>query len=314
MSRFAPLLMRVVLLVLIALAGAACGRGRTEPTATPSPAPQVQAAPQAQPEATPTPVPTPIPTPVEPKASPTPIDPDKTVTTAGGVQYTELATGSGPKPEPGQVVAVHYTGTLENGTVFDTTEGGEPIRFALGTGTVIPGWDEGIALMHQGSKGILVIPPAMAYGDQGSGEIIPPNATLIFDVELVEISEGAPEQPTQVDAASFITTPQGLQYADLIVGAGPTPMPGQVVVVHYTGWLADGGKFASSLDRGEPLMFNLGMGQVIAGWDLGIKGMAVGGKRQLMIPPNLAYGEAGAEGVIPPNATLIFDVELLELR
>jgi peptidylprolyl isomerase len=236
------------------------------------------------------------------------------VITPNGVQYTEVVAGSGPIPEPGQVVAVHYTGTLADGTVFDSSEGGEPIRFALGTGMVIPGWDEGIALMNQGGQAILVIPPAMAYGERGAGNVIPPNATLIYDVELVEISEGAPDTPTPVDASRYITTPQGLKYADLVVGAGPTPMPGQEVVIHYTGWVEGGGKFDSSWDRGQPDSFNLGMGQRIAGFDLGIKGMAVGGKRQLLVPPQLGFGEDGWGSRIPPDATLIFDVELVELR
>jgi FKBP-type peptidyl-prolyl cis-trans isomerase len=101
---------------------------------------------------------------------------------------------------------------------------------------------------------------------------------------------------------------------DLVVGTGDTATAGQTVVVHYTGWLTNGTKFDSSVDRNEPFDFKLGMGRVIAGWDQGVAGMQVGGKRKLTIPPHLGYGERGAGGVIPPNATLVFEVELLALR
>jgi len=101
---------------------------------------------------------------------------------------------------------------------------------------------------------------------------------------------------------------------DLVVGTGDTATAGQTVVVHYTGWLTNGTKFDSSVDRNEPFDFKLGMGRVIAGWDQGVAGMLVGGKRKLTIPPELGYGERGAGGVIPGNATLVFDVELLAVR
>jgi len=106
-------------------------------------------------------------------------------------------------------------------------------------------------------------------------------------------------------------TDSGLKYEDLVTGEGEPAQAGQRVRVHYTGWLTDGAKFDSSLDRNDPFVFMLGRGQVIRGWDLGVEGMRVGGKRRLTIPPQLGYGRQGAGGVIPPNATLIFDVELL---
>jgi FKBP-type peptidyl-prolyl cis-trans isomerase len=109
------------------------------------------------------------------------------------------------------------------------------------------------------------------------------------------------------------TTPSGLQYWDIVVGTGATAAAGSTVKVHYSGFLTNGQKFDSSRDRGEPFSFPLGAGQVIKGWDEGVAGMKVGGQRQLRIPPQLGYGTAGAAGAIPPNATLIFDVELLEV-
>ena len=115
-----------------------------------------------------------------------------------------------------------------------------------------------------------------------------------------------------------MTTSSGLQITDSTVGTGATPKPGQICVMHYTGWLyqngAKGKKFDSSLDRGQPFEFPLGKHQVIAGWDEGVASMKVGGKRTLIIPPELGYGARGAGGVIPPNATLIFDVELLDVK
>jgi len=109
------------------------------------------------------------------------------------------------------------------------------------------------------------------------------------------------------------TTASGLQYWDIVVGTGATASPGNTVKVHYSGFLTTGAKFDSSRDRGEPFSFPLGAGQVIKGWDEGVAGMKVGGQRQLRIPPQLGYGATGAGGVIPPNATLIFDVELLDV-
>ncbi|MDV2984472.1 UNVERIFIED_CONTAM: FKBP-type peptidyl-prolyl cis-trans isomerase [Methylobacteriaceae bacterium AG10] len=120
-------------------------------------------------------------------------------------------------------------------------------------------------------------------------------------------------------AAQPVTLPSGLSYTDEVVGTGPEPKTGQQVTVHYTGWLDEGGgkrgkKFDSSRDRGQPFSFTIGAGQVIRGWDEGVATMKAGGRRILTIPPALGYGARGAGGVIPPNATLIFDVELIGSR
>jgi len=120
------------------------------------------------------------------------------------------------------------------------------------------------------------------------------------------------------DAQPVTTTASGLKIIDLKVGAGPSPKTGQTCVMNYTGWLYENGKkgnkFDSSLDRNQPFSFPIGQHQVIAGWDEGVATMKVGGKRTLIIPPELGYGARGAGGVIPPNATLIFDVELLGVK
>lgn len=124
--------------------------------------------------------------------------------------------------------------------------------------------------------------------------------------------KGAASAPaTKVET---ITTPSGLQYVELKVGDGKVAAAGQSVKVHYTGWLTDGKKFDSSVDRGEPFVFPLGGGHVIKGWDEGVAGMKIGGKRKLIIPSKLGYGDRGAGGLIPPGATLVFEVELLGIE
>jgi peptidylprolyl isomerase len=129
---------------------------------------------------------------------------------------------------------------------------------------------------------------------------------------------GIPTRAAAQTAGKTMTTQSGLQITDSKIGTGAEPRPGQICVMHYTGWLyrdgAKGEKFDSSLDRGEPFEFAIGKRQVIAGWDEGVATMKVGGKRTLIIPPQLGYGARGAGGVIPPNATLIFDVELLGVK
>jgi hypothetical protein len=117
-----------------------------------------------------------------------------------------------------------------------------------------------------------------------------------------------------VDTTALTRTPSGLRYQDIVTGEGEAAAADKVVFVHYTGWLPNGEKFDSSRDRNEPFSFTLGAGQVIAGWDEGVAGMKVGGQRKLIVPPDLGYGTAGAPPDIPPWATLVFDVELLDVR
>jgi peptidylprolyl isomerase len=136
-------------------------------------------------------------------------------------------------------------------------------------------------------------------------------ALSVATTGVIAMSEAADAQPVT-------TTPSGLKIIDIKVGTGPAPKPGQTCMMHYTGWLYEndkkGAKFDSSLDRNQPFSFPIGQHQVIAGWDEGVASMKVGGKRTLIIPPELGYGARGAGGVIPPNATLIFDVELLGVK
>jgi peptidylprolyl isomerase len=138
-------------------------------------------------------------------------------------------------------------------------------------------------------------------------------------VTLAVISGGAAmASPALAQASKPVTTPSGLQIIDTKIGTGASPRTGQTCVMHYTGWLyengAKGKKFDSSVDRGEPFEFKIGTRQVIAGWDEGVASMKVGGKRTLIIPAALGYGARGAGNAIPPNATLIFDVELLGVK
>ncbi len=220
---------------------------------------------------------------------------DKLITTSSGLKYVDLVVGTGDSPTPADAVTVQYTGTLENGTIFDASrlhEGGGPTSFALNT--VIKGWTEGLTTMKVGGVRKLVIPPDLAYGDHSVGAgVIPPNSTLIFLVELLDIPK--------------------VKIEDTQVGAGAEAIDGATVVVSYTGKLADGTMFDSTANR-QPFDFVMGSNQVIPGWNQGLRGMKVGGRRTMTIPPGLAYGAQGAEGAVPPNTTLIFDVELLDVR
>lgn len=235
-------------------------------------------------------------------------------TTDSGLQIAITEEGSGEQAAPGKVVAVHYTGTLGDGTVFDSSlQSGQPIRFPLGQGRVIPGWDEGIAMLSEGAKAHLIIPAELGYGAQGSGGVIPPNATLYFEVELVEVAEGGPAAPDEVDASDYEETASGLQYYELEDGGGAQPEEGQPVRIHYTAWLEDGTRIDSSLDSGQPLSFEIGSQQVFEGWNEAVALMETGDLWQVIIPSELALGEEGAGDLIPPDSNLVMQLELLEV-
>lgn len=170
------------------------------------------------------------------------------------------------------------------------------------------------------SMGVVLVCSVVLVVAQLLTPVTSANAGGLNDVVLAVAPtavDNTPTKPTTTEisrAMETVTTPSGLKYVDLQPGTGATPKQGQTVTVHYTGTLLDGSKFDSSRDRGQPFQFRIGVGQVIKGWDEGVGSMKVGGRRKLTIPPDLAYGSRGAGGVIPANATLEFDVELLGVK
>lgn len=238
-----------------------------------------------------------------------------TVTTASGLKVVMLAKGNGAQANPGDMVKVHYVGTLQNGVEFDNSvKRGEPFQFPLGGGRVIRGWDEGIALLREGDKATLIVPPSLGYGDQDMGNI-PPNSTLHFDVELVEVKQAPKPVPYDVEGKKEQTTSTGLKYVVVKENKSGTKVKkGDMVEIDYTLYLEDGTVIDSSIPSGKPLPFQVGSGRVIPGFDEGISLMHMGEKYRLIIPSELGYGAQGAGGVVPPNATLVFDVEVKSVK
>lgn len=206
--------------------------------------------------------------------------------------------GTGAEAKKGDIVTVAYKGNLLNGTVFDSTEKKPPFSFVLGEGQVIEGWDKGFAGMKVGGKRTLSIPPAMGYKDREVGPI-PANSTLVFEIELFRVE--------RKDGSSKV------ELKDILAGTGAEATDGKSVKVHYKGTFLNGTVFDESYTRGLPLDVKLGAGQVIKGFEEGLRGLKVGGKRRVTIPYHMAYGEKGRPPVIPAYATLVFELELMEV-
>lgn len=224
------------------------------------------------------------------------------ITTMSGLKYSDFFVSPLSIIGYGDTVLMNYRGFLPDGQQFKSTyDDGSPIEFVVGDGKVIAAWDEGIVGMGVGGKRKLVVPPDLAYGATGNSELgIPPNTTLTYYIEPKE------RKPVTIEI-----TESGLQWGDIAVGTGPSPGPDDTVVVKYKGWLTDGTVFDST-PEGQTSEFKLS--GLIQGWKEGLSTMKVGGIRKLVIPHTLGYGPSGAPPKIPGYATLIFRIELVDVK
>ena len=235
------------------------------------------------------------------------------ITAPGGtapttLQITDLTVGTGSEVVAGSSVSVDYIGAkFSDGSVFDKSYGRAPFALTVGGGSVIKGWDQGLVGMKVGGRRQLTIPPDLAYGDQAPAQI-GANQTLIFVIDL----RWTGTKPVVAPATGAVTE---LQSTDILAGSGDCAVEsGDTVSVHYVGIDATTGKeFDASWKRGAAFETRIGTGAVIQGWDLGLIGMKVGGRRRLVIPAALAYGAAGSPPAISPNATLVFEIDLLSI-
>ena len=232
--------------------------------------------------------------------------------TDSGLQYAEITEGTGAMPTAGATVEFHFTAWLTDGQkIASSRDAPTPVNAPMGQ--LIPGWKEGLATMKEGGRRKLVVPSELGFPP---GQGVPTGAMLIFDMELLRVIDysavpAAADLPGWAVAGDPVSTDSGLMYFEVEPGSGAMPAgPTTNVRVHYTGYLNDGTKFDSSVDRGTPADFPLN--RVIAGWTEGVGSMKVGGKRKLIIPYQLGYGEQGNQR-IPGGATLVFDVELIEI-
>jgi peptidylprolyl isomerase len=236
----------------------------------------------------------------------------KTIKTASGLEYTITEKGNGKTPVKGDKVSVHYTGKLTNDTVFDSSvKRNTPFEFRVGEGAVIKGWDEVFLLLKEGDKATIKFGPELGYGAEATGPI-PANSTLIFDVELLKIVAPA-IKPFDIKGKDTITTKSGLKYVIVKKNKEGIPTTGKKATIHYSGYMRDGKMFDSSLDRGQPLIADVGKSKLFPGLDEAVSLMRTGEKARFIIPSALAFGERGG-GPVPPNTDLIMDLEVTEVK
>lgn len=227
-----------------------------------------------------------------------------------GLGIEDLVVGSGEPVDSLVFVTLHYSGYLADSTLFETRAVDDvPLTIQLTRENVIAGWFEGIQGMRKGGVRRLTVPPHLAYGSVGIQGIIPPDATLRFDIELHDWQD----VPTRWELRSgdWITRSDGLRYGIHRNGKGRKPQPGDRLTLHYSGYLEDGRIFDSSVYRGQPFEIVIGMGTLIPGWESTLLDMIPGERRTVFIPPQLAFGQAGYANRIPPDATIRFDIELI---
>jgi peptidylprolyl isomerase len=251
------------------------------------------------------------------------------VTLKSGLKYNDVKVGTGAEAKNGDLIEVHFKGwivkdssdlfgdwsvdsTKKADLIADSYAMNQPMKFVLGTESFIKGSEEGIVGMKAGGQRAIVVPSNLAYGPQGMGPI-PPNTSIKVLIELVSTKEAVVAKMWDVDSTLFKTTASGLKYAIIQEGEGELVGKEKQATVHYSGFLLDGTKFDSSVERDEPFTFVAGVGQVIPGWDEGVQLMKKGSKARFIVPANLAYGDRDL-GKIPPNSTLIFDVEVLDVK
>ena len=236
------------------------------------------------------------------------------LTTESGLQYVVLVDGEGgERPGPSDKITVHYTGMLDDGTVFDSSvQRGVPVPVMMGR--VIPGWAEGLALMSPGSKYILVIPPELGYAEAGFPRAqIPPNARLTFEIEMLSIEKG-PALPEfhAGNPEAQVTTESGLVYEVIRPSEGAPPKEGEMVHVAFAFWSQEGKLLDCSEQQEMPVKFPVGQSR------LGIFNQATllveeGARYRFVVPPELAFGAAGAPPMVPPNATTIWELEVVQV-
>ncbi|KAA0238665.1 MAG: FKBP-type peptidyl-prolyl cis-trans isomerase [Chlorobiota bacterium] len=248
-----------------------------------------------------------------------------------GLQFMDDSLGTGREAKAGDLVSIHFKGWMvpkdSAGELFtdwstdqtknmlslgDSKMRNQPIKFVLNSGSFIKGTDEGIIGMKAGGVRTMIIPSKLAYGEAGVG-FIPPNTDLKVVIELLDVKDKGVAKMWEVDSTLFKTTASGLKYAIISHGDGPMIDSGKVVTVNYSGYLQDGTLFDSSVERDEPIQFVVGQGQVIPGWDEGMRLLKKGDKARFIIPPQLGYGEMQLEK-IPANSTLIFDTEIVDVK
>ena len=254
---------------------------------------------------------------------------------ASGIYYSTIKKGKGGSASAGDFATLEITAKAINAQkdFINSKKEGKPIDFEVGTGQLGIGFETGIAKMKIGEVAMIIVPFNLAFGAQGMQRYIEPYATIVFEIKMLSIStadeikakrdkeaknamaksNAAVKDYLKANKITAKPTASGLYFVETVEGSGKQAVAGKKVKVHYTGTLLNGTKFDSSLDRGQPFEFTLGQGQVIRGWDEGVALMKEGGKATLIIPSDLGYGPRGAGASIPPNATLVFEVELLEV-